>query len=189
MNNDQIERLEKLSSMLDRGLLTQEEFNEQKARLLSAEQGAPPQPQPPQKPKSPTSKSSEPETKTRYWTAGRIILALIAVPGVLILAPIFFFGGIAALDKQPSYQVKVLTVDDSCSRLGDYCVRVTCEVRNVGKGDGTPRVEMKLIPEGKTPVVSTESISVPAGTAKKVSHDFGAAKMLDSHKGACVVQR
>ena len=211
------EQLARLSAMLEQGHLTREEFETQKARLLASaaqapqpppghvhppvpqqapgQQWQPPHPGPPGRPPPPR------QRKAGYWTGGRIILAVIGIPVLLILI-LAVVGGGAALTgllggpvdpnatilPTPRYEFSDIVVDDTCTSLLDYCVHVSCMVTNVGTANGTPTIEIQLIPEGGTPSATSVSVSVPKGQSTIVTHDFTEARLADGHSGRCIVR-
>ena len=118
-----IEKLEKLGSLLEKGILTREEFDAQKALLLAPQ--APPAPVAAAPPTVPTpapavvqvvAPSPVPSTApvaapppepqpvvgevaakkgapAGYWNADRVILAIVLVPCVFLAAPVLLFVG------------------------------------------------------------------------------------------------
>ena len=231
-----LEKLEKLASLLEKGLLTREEFEAQKKKLLGAPETEPesaptsnpqynePIPTPetlhkglpsalnPSSPKlqgSPTSSGQQPSQPHRssarpqretYWTTGRIVLAAIGIPAMLLLIFILVGGGALtvflasdpppapAIVKQARFEITDLQVSDDCSRLTDYCIRVSCAVTNVGNGDGRANIEVQMVPLGKAATVHNLDVRVPVGETRQVSHDFTEAKLSDDHEGRCVVR-
>lgn len=126
----------------------------------------------------------------RYWTTGRIVLALIGVPAAFILGPVVFLGATGALlavagdedapsfISRPNFVIGSVDSNDDCARLTDYCVRGSCSVVNSGSGSGTASVEMTLNQEGVAAGVFTQDVSLRPGERKSITHDFGEARLL-----------
>lgn len=189
MTKEQLDNLERLSSLLDKGLITREEFDAQKAKILGQALPAEALPAVPNAvPKS--AQAPEPPKATRYWTLGRIILAMIGVPGAFLIGVVFYARTDGDLSKNPiaKFDVRDVVVDDSCTRLLDYCVRVSCKVRNVGLVNGSAKVEMQLLAEGQPPSAHSTSVTIAKGQETVITHDFGDARLKDSHKGRCIVR-
>lgn len=71
--------------------------------------------------------------------------------------------------------------DDSCSSLFNFCLRVTCVVRNTGVVAGTARVELRVHSQaGATQYKHQELISIRPGETREVVHDFPEAKLFGS---------
>jgi len=200
---DPIAALERLGSLLERGLLTKDEFDVQKARLLG---GSPPsQPAPPAGPQAQARAEApppspppppEPPQAAPYWTAGRVLLGLIAVPGTLVLS-ILCAGGaleeggeaVPAALSLARFEIVDSALNDDCSRLGEYCLRATCTLANVGSGSGLARVELLLQGDGGgAPFSYTQQIDLTKGQRKAISHDFTEARMAEDYKVRCRVQ-
>jgi len=128
-----------------------------------------------------------------YWTHGRILLALIAVPGVLIVAPMLFFsvigalgavshrgggGGAPALLTAPNFVIGSVDSNEDCDRLADYCVRGSCTIINSGDGAGSAEVEIALEQDGGQVGVFTQNVSLGPGERKTITHDFGEARLM-----------
>jgi hypothetical protein len=190
---DKFEQLERLARLREQGALTDEEFYSEKAKLLGAESPSLSSPEPPTPaPSSPephTSNASSPAPQATsgsepggYWTASRVLLAVIAVPAVFLLClnlggnmreeGVGFIGQLIP---------KIIDTDGNsgCSRFGDFCYTVTCSVKNTGTAAGDVTVTMELIGEqGKIQHQHSEYIFLRINDAKSVSHDFTEARMF-----------
>lgn len=109
-----------------------------------------------------------------------------------VLLPIL---GLLALGCAGSTPLATFTVvgseaDESCSKLTDYCVRVTCTLKNDGMVPGQAVVDAQLLdPEGK--VLHTQSLraELGPGDTRTLTHDFTEAKLLGNGAEArCVVR-
>ncbi len=154
----------------------------------------PPPPQPPAPTRRPPEAPSAPATKAAgYWTPGRVLLALIAVPGTLVLAPILFFAAVRGLGggggdggggstpfAAPNFVIGSVDSNDDCARITDYCIRGSCTIINSGSGGGTAQVEIALEQDGAESGVFTQSVSLAPGDRKTITHDFGEARLAGS---------
>jgi hypothetical protein len=144
---------------------------------------------------SPRAPRPIPSTQPRYWTPGRIVLAAVGVPAllllILIVVPGMLVGGAVVGSRVlPAPRFVLSNVDaDGCGRLLDVCTRVTCDIMNVGNANGTANVEMSYESKGNKTVSHMESISVAPGQKKSLSHEFGEAGLMDSDpKVRCTVR-
>ena len=80
--------------------------------------------------------------------------------------------------------------DDSCSKLLDYCMRVTCGITNDSSIPGQAVVDLQVLDEsGNVQFTQTERLDLGPGDTKSVSHDFTEVKLLGSTaKYSCVVR-
>lgn len=181
MNADEMSKLERLDALRASGALSKAEFEEQKAQLLGNQQGLP-------------------SHKSGYrWTFGRVLMAAVGIPAMLMIILSVVGGGAAvtalrggpvpahvSIIPKPHLKVRDVVVDDSCTKLFDYCVRIACEVANDGDGSGPLAVKVELITPGKPTVSATESVVLAAGTDGKVTHDFRDARLSDKGtQGRC----
>ena len=84
----------------------------------------------------------------------------------------------------PSFEVVGTSVDASCSRLTDYCVRATCVVRNTGPGDGVATVRFVAEAESFNRTADVQ-VAVPSGAEGTATYDFTEAKLLDDTRVRC----
>jgi hypothetical protein len=194
MTSDQMERLERLSALKDKGALTGAEFDAQKAQILAGTGGGT---APHKAPRPPPTKKGPPAGY--QWTPFRVVLGLVAIPSLLLLIFTFVGGGAALIAMRggkvpdrvtmipaPHLRVDKAVVDDSCTKLLDYCVRVTCTVTNDGNADGALPVAFNLMATGRPTATAIETAYLKAGAQKTISHDFGEARLSDQgSKGSC----
>jgi hypothetical protein len=191
MTTDQIERLERLSALKEKGALSDSEFEAQKVQILAR----------PAAPREEVTKpSGKPPAPAGYqWTPFRVRLALVAVPGLLFLIFTIVGGGAAltalrggklpdhvSIIPAPHLRVDKVVVDDSCAKILDYCVRVTCTVTNDGNASGTIPIVFNLMATGQRTATATEAAMLRPGEQKTISHDFGEARLFDKgSSGSC----
>ncbi len=100
-------------------------------------------------------------------------------------------GGSIGLKLPPltRFTANTSRCDDTCSRLTDYCLRVSCTVTNTGPFDGTARVELKVNRKGEAPLSRITEVDVPRGESRIVSHDFSDASFFSSgERCACTIR-
>ena len=136
------------------------------------------------------------------WTPVRIVLAMVGVPALALLILKTVNGGAAltAMSGGPlpdhttilpaaHGRIDKVDADDSCARLTDYCIRVSCTVANDGNAPGPLELQMTLTPKGQAPYVATESVTLPPGQIAVVTHDFSEASVTDGRPQAtCAVR-
>lgn len=193
MTTEQIDRLERLQALRKDGVLTDDEFNAEKAKLLGGGATTTPVAAP-----APVSSAS-----AQYkWTPFRIALALVGVPALALLILKTVNGGAAltamsggplpdhaTLLPTPHGRIDKVDADDSCARLTDYCIRVSCTVTNDGNAAGPLEVQIILTPKGKAPYLATDSVTLSTGQSAVVTHDFAEASVTDGRPQAkCTVR-
>ncbi len=92
--------------------------------------------------------------------------------------------------QQPRFEVANVETDESCTKLLDYCVRVSCVVRNTGDGSGTANVDVQLLGKDGAPqyVESLHAKLAPSDTTT-LRHEFREAKLLGGPAEArCVLK-
>jgi len=78
-------------------------------------------------------------------------------------------------------QFKVVSSDgnDSCATLGDYCLQITCVVKNDSPLPGQAVVDLQLLDAGgNIQHTHTERITLGAGDTGTVTHAFTEARLL-----------
>ncbi len=80
--------------------------------------------------------------------------------------------------------------DESCTKLTDYCVRVSCTVRNDSQIPGQVVADLQLqSPEGKVLHTETARAELGGGDTTTLTHDFTQVKVTENAKTArCVVR-
>ena len=73
----------------------------------------------------------------------------------------------------------------------DYCMRVSCTVRNVGEGGGDVTVDLEILsPDGRPMYVQSLAGFMRPGDVQNFTYDFKQAKLLGSQsRGECPVLR
>jgi hypothetical protein len=81
--------------------------------------------------------------------------------------------------------------DDSCSVLGDYCVRVKCSVSNGGDAPGIVTVAAALTQANNSSVVARRiySVALVPGENKALTFDFPEAEINGQYRGGCRIQK
>jgi hypothetical protein len=215
---DRVSRLERLVRLMDSGALTRAEFEVAKAALLredgqstSRGGGGPYEaasawaPDPRWQALVPGQQAApspdEVRPPARYWTFGRIVLATVGVSGIALLsmyaasssqngASSGATSGVLALVRPaaPHFVATTGRVDDSCSRLGEYCIQVECRVDNQGDGGGEARVEFRLMVEEAVVATHLEGVLVPPFDTRTAVHAFKEARLNKKHSALCTVR-
>lgn len=87
----------------------------------------------------------------------------------------------------PAFRTLDMKLDDSCTRLGDYCLTATCLVENTGGSAGTAEVEFLLTSGTGGEVRGSSSALIAAGSVGKVKYKFREARMSEAARGSCQV--
>src|SRR5215831_11792712 len=137
---------------------------------------------------------------------GKVALGFVA--GLLIAWIIWgalngFWLGDIHLRPEARWSVALVTMNDTCSRVGDFCERVLCDVANVGEGDGAAMVQATLIPVGRTASQNifdrinptalttarrTQSLYLTAGNRQTLTFDFPGGDSGIQYRADCTVQ-
>ena len=101
-----------------------------------------------------------------------------------------FLAGCAGSTPLAHFEVTKSESDESCSTLADYCLRVTCTVKNDSPIPGQAVVDLQLLNrKGEVKHTQTERVELGPGDTKTVKHDFTEAKLLGKEsKYACVIR-
>lgn len=108
-----------------------------------------------------------------------------------LLALLPLGGGCAGSTPLASFQVESFSGDESCSKLLDYCIRVSCNVRNAGPVPGQAVVDLLFMDaNGSLQQKETQRIELGPGDSRTIRYDFKEAKLLGSHdyKIDCIVR-
>jgi len=119
--------------------------------------------------------------------SGRRILRLLGVAILLILAVLLVLPLLRRAGVVPTARFAVDNVggNESCSVLGDYCLRVQCAVANTGNGQGSIQVTAEIVPD-EGPAVSHRSTRVlNPGQREVISMDFPEAEMGKHYSYSC----
>ena len=92
--------------------------------------------------------------------------------------------------QQPRFEVANVATDESCTKLLDYCVRVSCVVRNTGDGSGTANVDVQLLAKDGSPRhVESMHAKLAPGDTTTLRYEFREAKLLGgSAEARCVLK-
>ena len=259
--SDRIQQLERLSTLLERGVLTKAEFDSEKARLLSLPELAPnktvsgsgvvkvsvdnlsvgtdshlspelsrPEPKEPHSSERATEDAPSASVTSSGGKMARIIgllVVLLAVVAAFVTKQKFDAEAAAdassvqaaAADRErqqavtereraeaerraaederraaeerarlaalPSFRALNMTMDDSCTTFGDYCLTVTCLVENTGGTAGTAQVEFNMTSGSGGEVRATGSGLVASGAVAKITYKFREARMSETARGNC----
>lgn len=110
------------------------------------------------------------------------------------MRPLFVVLAALALGCSGSTPLATFTVsreeaDQSCSRIVDYCVRVSCALKNDGPIPGQAVVDLELVgPEDVVIAAHTERLELGPGDARTLQHDFTEAKLGQDVLGRCKVR-
>jgi zinc-ribbon domain len=85
----------------------------------------------------------------------------------------------------PAWIVDNVDANDSCSVLGEYCVRVRCAITNTGPVSGIAQVAVELTEDDVTVGTRRGTRSVEAGQQDTLTLDFPEANMGKDHKFRC----
>ena len=100
----------------------------------------------------------------------------VSVRKVLSIIGLFFIVVMVIAIIIPNMMARFEMVEASgntdCSTLLDFCVTVSCEVKNVGGGSGTPVVTANVITGEKTFSERVYTYEMEAGSTASFSHDF-----------------
>ena len=89
-------------------------------------------------------------------------LSLIVVMLIAIIIP----------NMKARFEMVEASGNTDCSTLLDFCVTVSCEVKNVGGGTGTPVVTANVITGKKAFSERVYTYEMEAGSTASFSHDF-----------------
>lgn len=80
--------------------------------------------------------------------------------------------------------------NESCSKLLDYCLRVSCQIANDSVVPGQAVVDIQLLDkDGAVQHTNTERVDLGPGDTKTVTHDFTEAKIFGrDSQFACAVR-
>jgi len=80
--------------------------------------------------------------------------------------------------------------NESCSKLLDYCLRVSCQIANDSVVPGQAVVDIQLLDkDGAVLHTNTERVDLGPGDTKTVTHDFTEAKLIGrDSQYACAVR-
>ena len=80
--------------------------------------------------------------------------------------------------------------NESCSKLLDYCLRVSCQIANDSVVPGQAVVDIQLLDKDGTVLhTNTERVDLGPGDTKTVTHDFTEAKIFGrDSQFACAVR-
>lgn len=79
--------------------------------------------------------------------------------------------------------------DESCTVVGDYCLRVHCTFQNTGDAAGENRVRAQLLSEDQSQVVAerTSSLTLLPNATQRVTFDFPEATIEMKTRARCSV--
>ena len=87
----------------------------------------------------------------------------------------------------PEFVVTNKSADESCARLTDYCIRVSCSIKNTGNASGEAAIELTYIESPEKTYTETIRKTLKPGDSTSVEHNFKQAKLFggSSYKYTC----
>jgi hypothetical protein len=123
-------------------------------------------------------------TKKSAFTTALLLVLLIGLGFILwrLWQPGLQAVGIV---PAPRWFVQNAGGDDSCTRLGDYCMRTKCLVRNIGDAAGSVRVVSQLQQQGAGSLEKATMLRLEPGQSETVTLDFPEAELGEKYLYAC----
>ena len=88
----------------------------------------------------------------------------------------------------PSLVLTNLDVDDSCAKLFDYCIKVQCDIMNVGPESVTTTVRVHIQQGAKTPSKHVP-VTLAAGQKQTLTKQFPEARLFgNTARGGCEIE-
>lgn len=150
----------------------------------------PPAPEPPT-PRAfastpPAASSAAPPPQAR-GTGGRIlvILAILIIVGVAVALVIKRGTAHASVSPAPSWLVDNVDANDSCTVLGEFCIRVRCAVTNAGTAEGIVQVTAQLNEDSVPLSTRRGTRSLVPGQQDTLTFDFPEANLGKEHTFRC----
>ena len=111
-----------------------------------------------------------------------MIVAILALIGIGIAIPVLRKAGVV---PSASFAVDNAGSDESCSVLGDYCLRVQCAATNTGNAQGSVRIVAEIVPDSGAAVTHVTTRVLTPGEREVVALDFMEAEMGNHYKYRC----
>jgi hypothetical protein len=89
-------------------------------------------------------------------------------------------SGNLSIGKAPEFVLTNQSSDESCAKLTDYCIRVSCSIQNVGNGSGQVAVELTYQESEEKVYTQTIRKELGPGDTTTVHHNFTEAKLLNA---------
>jgi hypothetical protein len=112
---------------------------------------------------------------------GVVALIVLAVVGFIGLAVIIALSKPAAPPPTAHLTVTGATSDESCTALGDYCIRVNCSYSNDGTGPGEKPIGAELIDNDVVVASRNSTLTLLPGKSQTLYWDFKEAELGDEH--------
>ena len=87
--------------------------------------------------------------------------------------------------KSASFTVENVGGDESCSVLGEYCLRVQCAAVNTGTGQGSVRIVAEIVPDTGQSFTHTTTRVLSSGERQVIALDFPEAVMGPHYTFRC----
>ena len=116
---------------------------------------------------------------------GTLVLMAVAITGLLIwplAKPTLQDAGVVPSAR---WVVENAGGDDTCTQLGDYCMRTRCVVRNVGEAAGAVTVRAELVAAQGTVATRSTTIRQEPGRTDTVRFEFPEAEISKEYKYRC----
>jgi zinc ribbon protein len=126
--------------------------------------------------------SRPPAPPRRTWVK---VIGGLAVLGIVILVVANIPGKKEAPPPAPPpaaiFVVTDTRSDESCTQLGDYCIKVYCNYQNNGDGPGEKTVSAQLLDEDKVVARRTNQLTLLPGRSQRLEFSFPEAELGDQH--------
>lgn len=132
------------------------------------------------------------KSKTRRRGIGGSALRIVGLVILIVAAFIAWKLARPGLEdvgvlKAPKWVVENAGGDDSCTRVGDFCMRTKCLVRNVGDDAGAVDVRAVLDEQGGRQVEKRTTLRLAPGQSETLTFDFFEAEMGRQYRYGCRV--
>jgi len=139
----------------------------------------------PQRPAASPAAPPEVVPRPRRFAAGLLALLL-----VLVVGAVFLRRGRPQEPAEPAAPAARWIIDnvdanDTCTELGEYCVRVRCAITNAGAAPGIAQVAAELAEDSVVIATRRGTRSVAAGGQDTLTLDFPEANMGKAHSFRC----
>lgn len=138
---------------------------------------------------STTAKRQSESSKSSSAFVSGVILVLGVVIILVILRGAYPLMQEAGVAPAPRWVVEGVNGTDNCTVLGDYCLRVTCMVRNVGDAVGVVTVVAELLPETGSATNRQTTVRLEPAQERLLEFDFREAEIEKKYRFGCLIRR
>jgi hypothetical protein len=114
-----------------------------------------------------------------------VALAVLLIAGVVVVQVIKRGTAHASVSSAPSWLVDNVDANESCTVLGEFCIRVRCAVTNSGTAQGIVQVTAELNEESVTIGTRRGTRSLVPGQQDTLTFDFPEANLGKEHTFRC----